>query len=157
MPVDLTSTWIPLSLLAVLSLYMFMLFRKERRESLALEASGGHMTALDSSHGSSTHGSGHDAGHADSHGDAHASDHSHSNSHGHADDHGASHDAAHAATHAHAAPAADHAHAAPVAETSAKKPRLLWRTAHIWLPIAAGFGWQAYIDFIRPMLDKAAG
>tara|TARA_R110000824_G_scaffold155226_1_gene327486 strand:- start:36343 stop:36744 length:402 start_codon:yes stop_codon:yes gene_type:complete len=133
MPVDLTSTWIPLSLLAVLSLYMFMLFRKERRESLAVEnAAAGQVHTLDAGHSDNVHAS----GHGDSHSDASAAD-----------------------SHAHAAPAADHGHNSHTAATEPKasKSRLLWRTAHIWLPIAAGFSWQAYIDFIRPMLDKAAG
>lgn len=124
MPVDLTSTWIPLSLLAVLSVYMFILFKRERREALAFQgeaASSGHEATP--------------ATHAD---------------HGH-DAHG--HDA-HAAPAAHAAAPAETHHAeAP----KKKKASLKWRTAHIWLPFVAGFGWQAYLDFIKPMLEKAAG
>lgn len=37
LPVDLTSTWIPLSLLAVLCGYMFILFYRERRATLVFD------------------------------------------------------------------------------------------------------------------------
>lgn len=36
-----------------------------------------------------------------------------------------------------------------------KKIKLRWRTAWIWLPFFVGFFGQAYLSFIKPMLDKA--
>ncbi|MGB3811002.1 MAG: hypothetical protein WA943_12990 [Parvibaculum sp.] len=60
------------------------------------------------------------------------------------------------------APAPAH-HAAPAMHSPAepapvrKKPRLLWRTASIWLPFTAGFAGQAYLNIIRPLIEKMAG
>lgn len=148
MDINLTSTWIPMSLLAVLSLYMYILFRRERREAMAFAASGsdhGHAApAADHGHGHSDHGHGGDHGHA-----APAADHGH----GHAD-------------HGHHAPATPAHHEPLVAAPAKKKGRLVWRTAYIWLPIVAGFGAQAYLDFgghayyqetIKPIIEKSAG
>ena len=137
MDINLTSTWIPMSLLAVLSLYMYVLFRRERTEAAAFVAEGvhdahGHAAPVVVDHG---HG-----GHGD---------------HGHA---------APAADHGHHAPATP-AHHAPLAAAPAKKKRrLIWRTARLWMPIVLGFGAQAYLDFgghayyqetIKPLLEKS--
>lgn len=124
LPIDMTSTWIPLSLLAVLCAYMVYLFRQERREALAFAGAepAAHAPAAASS------------------ADAHA--------------------ASHAAPAVEAAPApASHAPAAPAAETPRKKKRsLIWRgwAMRIWVPFLVGFGGQAYLDIIRPMIEKAA-
>lgn len=120
-PVELTSTWIPLSLLAVLCAYMFILFLRERKEAHAYEAElaagGGTMSVS------------HDAG------------------------------GSHAGEGAHVQSAAAHGHDAHAGAASAKgkrKQSLKWRTAHLWLPIVAGFGWQAYLDFGKAMIEKAS-
>jgi hypothetical protein len=120
LPVDLTSTWIPLSLLAVLCAYMFVLFQRERRSALAFEGPEAAPAAA--------HGGGHSAPAPEAHPEP-----------------------------VHAAPAA---HAAPVHAASEEKPkrrRLLWRTAFIWLPFVAGFAAQAYLDIIKPLVEKTAG
>lgn len=129
LPVDLTSTWIPLSLLAVLCAYMFVLFQRERRSALAFEG-------VEPASPVSAPAGGHDAGHAPAP-EAHASAPAH-------------------AEPAHAAPA----HPAPAADVSLgekQKRSLLWRTARIWLPFLVGFGGQAYLDLIKPLVEKAAG
>ncbi|ABS64713.1 hypothetical protein Plav_3106 [Parvibaculum lavamentivorans DS-1] len=36
-----------------------------------------------------------------------------------------------------------------------KKRKLRWRTAWIWLPFLIGFFGQAYLSFIKPMVDNA--
>lgn len=47
--------------------------------------------------------------------------------------------------------------AAPVADEkpAKKKMKLRWRTAWIWLPFLIGFLGQAYLSFIKPMVDSA--
>lgn len=40
------------------------------------------------------------------------------------------------------------------APSSRRKSSLVWRTAWIWLPFAAGFAGQAYLDVVRPLLEK---
>jgi hypothetical protein len=121
-PVELTSTWIPLSLLILLSMYMYVLFRRERRESLAIEAQGAPILATEPHHAP-------------------------------ADNHTADHGTGHSAL------AVDHGHVAHIAapETKKNKGSLIWRTAYLWLPLVAGFGWQAYLDFFRHMIEKTAG
>lgn len=119
LPIDMTSTWIPLGLLAVLCGYMVHLFRQERREALAFAGTepASHAPAPASS------------------GDAPA--------------------ASHAAPAAEAAPAP----ATPAAEAPRKKKRsLIWRgwAMRIWVPFIVGFGGQAYLDIIRPLVEKAA-
>lgn len=141
MAVNLTSTWIPLSLLSVLSLYMFVLFQRERREAAAYEAAGG-----DAAHGYDpnalmAHVTAPNAPAAHSH-DAHVAAPAAHEPHGHTAPAAASHDHAPAA------------HAAPVAPENGKTS-IVWRTAYLWLPLVAGFGWQGYLDIIRPMLEKA--
>ncbi|MDR3498627.1 MAG: hypothetical protein P4L72_05295 [Parvibaculum sp.] len=124
LPIDMTSTWIPLGLLAVLCGYMVHLFRQERREALAFAGAEpvSHMPAPASS------------------GEAPA--------------------ASHAAPAAEAAPApASHAPATQAAEAPQKKKRsLIWRgwAMRIWVPFIVGFGGQAYLDIIRPLVEKAA-
>lgn len=48
---------------------------------------------------------------------------------------------------------------APAASAPADKPKkktkLRWRTAWIWLPFLAGFFGQAYLSFIKPMMDAS--
>lgn len=138
--VDFTSTWIPLSLLAVLVAYMIHLFRKERRESIALEqveAAAASAAAAAASAAAS-----------------------------------AATVAAEVAEMVHASPAAEPATpAAPAAPTPSMaaeeprktkeeavkaKPSLVWRTAWIWLPFVAGFAGQAYLDVLKPLLEKTA-
>lgn len=112
LPVDLSSTWIPLSLLGVLCLYMVFLFMQERRESralLAAEAAAAAMAPAEPSFAA-----------------------------------------------APSAPAALVAPVMAVKESPARrKPRLVWRTAWIWLPFMAGFAGQAYLDIIKPLVEKA--
>lgn len=113
MPVDLTSPWIPLSLIMVLGIFMVRQFIQERRDARTMafaEASGGAAAA---------------------------------------------------------SPAPDEAAAPaiePVAQSVAgtakdtpqkKKMKLRWRTAWIWLPFLIGFLGQAYLSFIKPMMDNA--
>ena len=126
LPVDLTSTWIPLSLLAVLCGYMFILFQRERRSTLAfegVEAAAPAAVAFQAGHSGGTT------------------------------------PAAEPTPVAQATPVqAPPAPAAPVSIASGKrKPRLLWRTASIWLPFVGGFAGQAYFDIIMPLMQKAAG
>ena len=138
-PVDLTSTWIPLSLLAVLSTYMYVLFRRERQMSNAFEAEGGDVGTTTVIPASATM-AGEAAAAVEGEGE---------------------HKAEVPATEAAPAPAevAPAPAAAPAAEAPAKskKRRVLWRTAYIWLPFVAGFGWQAYLDFIKLWLEKTTG
>ena len=103
MPVDLTSPWIPLSIIMLLGVFMYRQFLQERRESRELEL---------------------------------------------------------AEAAAEAAPKTDVAPPAPLGadEKPAKKKRKLrWRTAWIWMPFLIGFFSQAYLRFITPMVDNAAG
>jgi hypothetical protein len=103
-PVDLTSPWIPLSIIMLLGLFMFRQFREERRESRELILA----------------------------------------------------EAAAAA----AAPKTDVAPSAPLgasSEPEKRKRKLRWRTAWIWMPFLIGFFGQAYLSFIKPMVDNAAG
>lgn len=127
LPVDLTSTWIPLSLLAVLCGYMFILFQRERRSTLAFDGMEAAAAPV-----------------------AVASQVSHS---------GGAVLAAEPAPVAQAAPVqAPPASVVPASIASEKrKPRLLWRTASIWLPFVGGFAGQAYFDIIIPLMQKAAG
>ena len=37
------------------------------------------------------------------------------------------------------------------------KRKLRWRTAWIWMPFLIGFFGQAYLSFIKPMVENAAG
>lgn len=103
--VEPTSTWIPLSLLAVLSAYMVHLFLQERRQALAgtdgVEATSMELPVLP--------------------------------------------------------PLAPVAAAPAPSETAPekKKRRLLWRTAWLWLPFVAGFAGQAWLDIVKPMVEKA--
>jgi hypothetical protein len=136
MDINLTSTWIPMSLLAVLSLYMFVLFRRERREAMEFVAVGGG-----------------------DHGHAPAADHGHGGGHSHAAP-------APAADHGHHAPTPPSHHEPLAAAPAKQKSSIVWRTAKIWLPLVIGFGAQAYLDFgghayyqetIKPMLEKSAG
>lgn len=54
------------------------------------------------------------------------------------------------------APAPEARTVTPSTETPQKKKmKLRWRTAWIWLPFLVGFFGQAYLSFIKPMLDKA--
>ena len=136
-PVDLTSTWIPLSLLAVLSTYMYVLFRRERQMSHAFEAEGGEATTTTVIPASATM-AGEAAAAVEGEGE-HTSEESE--------------------TKAEAPAAAPAQASAAVAEAPAKpkKRRILWNTAYLWLPFVAGFGWQAYLDFIKLWLEKTTG
>lgn len=42
---------------------------------------------------------------------------------------------------------------APAAPEAKKKAKLRWRTAWIWLPFLIGFFGQAYLSFIKPMIE----
>ncbi|MDO9127793.1 MAG: hypothetical protein Q7U42_13075 [Parvibaculum sp.] len=102
-PVDLTSPWIPLSIIMLLGVFMVRQFMQERRDARALafaEAQAGPAAAE---------------------------------------------------------PAPAPAAAAPVAveKPAKKKMKLRWRTAWIWLPFLIGFVGQAYLSFIKPMVDSA--
>jgi hypothetical protein len=122
-PMELTSTWIPLSILGMLCVYMIMLFRQERAETRAYEAelaAGGGAVAVSPDISSGLAG------------DV-----------------------------AHVQPATSHTHeansAAAAAPTKTKRKRsLTWNTAYLWLPFVAGFAGQAYLDFLKAMIDKVA-
>ncbi len=128
MPLDMTSTWIPLALLAALCAYMIHLFRLERREALAFSGA----ETVSPAPAAAPAGGGHDAGHG-----APAADAAH---------------AAPAPAHAPSAPAT-HTDAAPK-----KKRRLIWRgwAMRIWVPLLVGVGGQGYLDLIKPLVEKAA-
>ena len=126
---QLTSTWIPLGLLAVLAMYMFHLFRQERRQSLELiaaetatAASAPKPDALEM-----------EAAHAV--------------------------EAAPEAAAAAPVPAPAAAPVpAPMAATSTpakRKASLVWRTAWIWLPFLTGFAGQAWLDIVKPLVEKS--
>lgn len=53
----------------------------------------------------------------------------------------------------HAPVAAPATVAAPAPEK--KKAKLRWRTAWIWLPFLIGFFGQAYLTFIKPMMEAS--
>ncbi|MEQ8265626.1 MAG: hypothetical protein RH982_00395 [Parvibaculum sp.] len=103
MPVDLTSPWIPLSLIMVLGIFMVRQFVQERRDARALAFAESSV----------------------------------------------------AAPLMPAEAAAPAPVAAPAAIPEKKKMKLRWRTAWIWLPFLVGFFGQAYLSFIKPMLDNA--
>ncbi|MDZ4366549.1 MAG: hypothetical protein U0987_05920 [Afipia sp.] len=61
---------------------------------------------------------------------------------------------------AEAAPKTNVAPPAPLGtapKSEKKKRKLRWRTAWIWMPFLIGFFGQAYLSFIKPMVDNAAG
>jgi hypothetical protein len=123
----MTSTWIPLTLLAALCAYMVHLFRLERREALAF--SGAEAISQPSPAPVAAPA-------------------------------GGGHEPAPAAVEvpAHPAPAAEAARV-PMAEPALKKKRkLIWRgwAMRIWVPLLIGFGGQAYLDLIKPLVEKAA-
>lgn len=108
MPVDLTSPWIPLSIIMLLGLFMIRQFIQERQAArvLALEQASAP----------------------------------------------AAEPAAAATPATEAAPSS----AAPAPEKpSKKKTKLRWRTAWIWLPFLIGFFGQAYLTYVKPMLENA--
>jgi hypothetical protein len=122
----MTSTWIPLSLLAVLCAYMVHLFRQERREAHAFavaEPAASHDTAA----APAPSGVGQDTGHAP---------------------------AADAGHPAPAAPAPA-AHAEPAPKRKRKLIWRGW-AMRIWVPFIIGFGGQLYLDLIKPLVEKAA-
>lgn len=43
-----------------------------------------------------------------------------------------------------------------VAAAPRRKSSLVWRAAWIWLPFVAGFAGQAYLDVVKPLLEKTA-
>lgn len=45
---------------------------------------------------------------------------------------------------------------ATAAPTEKKKRKLRWRTAWIWMPFLLGFFGQAYLNYIKPMLEAGA-
>jgi hypothetical protein len=135
LPVDLTSTWIPLSLLAVLCAYMFVLFQRERRASLAFDGAEATMAT----------GGGHDIGHTTGHTEAPVGVP--------AVEHAVPTEQQPAPAQPHAAPAS----AAPEQAHEKKKRKLIWRTAGVWLPFIVGFAAQAYLDIVKPLVEKAAG
>lgn len=111
MPVDLTSPWIPLSIIMLLGIFMVYQFIQERKTSRALaleEASAAAQPAPEP--------------------------------------------ATEPAPSAGAAAVAASTSSAPEAK---KKMKLRWRTAWIWLPFLIGFFGQAYLSFIKPMLENA--
>lgn len=123
---DLTSTWIPLGLLAVLGAYMVHLFFQERRESARVAAAEAAEAASAPAQEAAA----------------------------------VTHEAVAAPEPEAAAPApavAAESAPAPVVEIKApkRKASLVWRTAWIWLPFVAGFMGQAWLDIIKPMVEKA--
>lgn len=56
------------------------------------------------------------------------------------------------------APTTDVAPPAPLGsptKSEKAKRKLRWRTAWIWMPFLIGFFGQAYLSFIKPMVDNA--
>jgi len=43
------------------------------------------------------------------------------------------------------------------AKPEKSKRKLRWRTVWIWMPFLIGFFGQAYLSFIKPMVENAAG
>lgn len=108
MPVDLTSPWIPLSIIMLLGLFMIRQFIQERTAARLEEA-----TAL------------------------------------------AGPPAAAATAEAAPAPVAAPSVAPAPEKPGKKKMKLRWRTAWIWLPFLIGFFGQAYLSYVKPMLENA--
>ena len=54
------------------------------------------------------------------------------------------------------APAPIAASVAAPAPVEKKKRKLRWRTAWIWMPFLIGFFGQAYLNYIKPMLEAGA-
>ncbi|MGV8995977.1 MAG: hypothetical protein ACOH12_03410 [Parvibaculaceae bacterium] len=143
MDINLTSTAIPLSLLAVLSLYMYVLFRRERSEAMAYAAAGGDAPGYSTTMPTP----------------APVADHGHTD-HGNHGEHVEPTTAVAPAVVAAPAPHAPQVVATPVK----RKRRLFWSNTYIWLPLVAGFCGQAYLDFgghayylqtIKPMIEKS--
>lgn len=113
MPVDLTSPWIPLSLIMLLGVFMIRQFRQERREArqLALAESLAPAEAPSPEGGSPAL--------------------------------------------ERVEPVATLAKAEE-ASSAKKKMKLRWRTAWIWMPFLIGFFGQAYLTFVKPMMDGAS-
>ena len=108
MPVDLTSPWIPLSIIMLLGLFMIRQFIQERKAASVLALEQASAPAAEPA--------------------------------------------------AAVAPATEPApsSAAPAPEKPGKKKmKLRWRTAWIWLPFLIGFFGQAYLSFVKPMLENA--
>jgi hypothetical protein len=112
-PVDLTSPWIPLSLIMLLGVFMIRQFRQERREArqLALAESLTPAEAPSAAGGSPAP--------------------------------------------ERVEPVATPAKAGE-APPAKKKMKLRWRTAWIWMPFLIGFFGQAYLTFVKPMMDGAS-
>lgn len=107
MPVDLTSPWIPLSLIMMLGVFMIRQFMQERREAreLAFAESGAPAAA--------------------------------------------------ASVPSTAEPAAPVTTSETPQKEQKKKRKLRWRTAWIWMPFLIGFFGQAYLSFIKPLMEGA--
>ena len=110
MPVDLTSPWIPLSLIMLLGIFMIRQFMQERREAreMVLAEASAPAVALAPAGGSPEQV---------------------------------------------AAPSAPPAKSEEAPKK--KKRKLRWRTAWIWMPFLIGFLGQAYLSFVKPMMDGA--
>ncbi|MDZ4381473.1 MAG: hypothetical protein U0942_09050 [Parvibaculum sp.] len=116
MPVDLTSPWIPLSIIMLLGLFMIRQFIQERQAARVLALEQASAPAAPPAVETAAEGSPVVA----------------------------------------VAPAPVAAPSASAPEKPArKKMKLRWRTAWIWLPFLVGFFGQAYLSFVKPMLENA--
>lgn len=109
MPVDLTSPWIPLSIIMLLGLFMIRQFIQERQAARALALEQASAPAAEPA----------------------------------------------AAAAPATEPAPSSAAPAPEKPGKKKKTKLRWRTAWIWLPFLIGFFGQAYLSYVKPMLENA--
>lgn len=105
MPFDLTSIWMPLSLIGLLGIYMVAQFIQERRDTRRALAEEAEVRA---------------------------------------------------SAPADAAPVLAVTPVAMAAPEEKKKRKLRWRTAWIWMPFLIGFFGQAYLSYIKPMLEAGA-
>lgn len=133
--VDITATWIPLSMIAVLCAYMVVLFQRERHMVHSFESEGGD-TALAVTAPATTTMTGEAAMVETTTATPQVFTATPDTAPSHA-------------------PAASH----PTAQANPEVPAgsLLWNTAYLWLPFVAGFGWQAYLDFFKAWLEKTIG
>ena len=125
MPVDLTSPWIPLSIIMLLGIFMVYQFIQERKVSRALELEEASAASVAQPDPEPTAVPAPVTTPAE------------------------------AETPAQTSPQKVAAVSEPVEKPAKKKMKLRWRTAWIWLPFLIGFFGQAYLSFIQPMLDNA--
>ena len=129
MPFDFTSIWMPLGLIGLLGIYMVAQFIQERRDTRRAMAEEAQAKAAAPAEATPAEAASAEAAPAA---------------------------AEVAPAEASAAPAPAAAPVAAAAPEEKKKRKLRWRTAWIWMPFLIGFAGQAYLTYIKPMLEAGA-